>query len=60
MSYDYPMPPEIMNDKVKKEIDGTVYETIPSWNDRRYRQWDKEIAVTFEDSKLKLCWSEKK
>jgi len=57
MSHQDPMPEDILKSRKKEKIDGATYEVIPSWRDRRRRQWDREIGVTFEDSKLKLCWS---
>lgn len=49
MKYNDPMPEDIMHSKLPKDKDGL--EWIPSWKERRERQWEREIEVI--DRKIK-------
>ena len=54
MSYLDDMPQDILKKRVKETIDGKEVEVIPSWNDRRREQWDREIKLDFENGKFVL------
>lgn len=53
--YNDPMPEDIL--KIRKpwtDKDGRVYEAIPSWQERRFMQWDRELEITFDDGCLEI------
>ena len=54
MSADDPMPEDIMHSRLPKDKDGL--EWIPSWFERRCKQWDREIEVEVDDG----IWTLKK
>lgn len=53
MKFDDPMPEDIVNMKVKQIIGNEECNVIPSWNERRSLQWDRELEIV--DGKIKKC-----
>lgn len=54
LSYLDEMPEDIKHEKEQQTISGKEYTITPSWRDRRWKQWRREIAADFEDGKLVL------
>ncbi len=54
LSYLDEMPEDIKHEKKQQIISGKEYTVTPSWRDRRWKQWRREIAAAFEDGKLVL------
>jgi hypothetical protein len=58
MNYNDPMPEDILHSKVKQDIGKSkVVDVIPSWKERREKQWDREIRLDVVDGKPVLCFN---
>ena len=54
LDYKDPLPPDILHLQVPMKMDGKESMVWASWNDRRKIQWDREIALDFDGSKMVL------
>lgn len=52
--YDDPMPQDILKMRRPEKHGDKVYDVIPSWNERRCLQYDREISITVTDGNLSI------
>lgn len=52
LTYKDPLPADLVKLQVPMIIDGAERMVWASWNDRRKRQWDREVALEFDGKKV--------